>query len=160
MESRPDLKLQRILDNVRHHFDFLSRRGFRIVSVIFADPDYENWQIIMLADDCLIKIYSYMGKVSVALSTRQLYNEVGLFELTDLIYLITGDESLSESSEESPINETQRFEEIAGLLEKYLDEVLREIGEIPILPPSDNPSKTSLNEPGQLSEDNCPGSLF
>jgi hypothetical protein len=160
MERRPDLKLQRILDNVRHHFDFLSRRGFRIVSVIFADPDYENWQIIMLADDCFIKIYSYMGKVNVALSTRQLYNEVGLFELADLIYLIKGDESLSEPSEESPISETQRFQEIACLLEKYMDEVLREIRKIPSLPPADNPSTTSLNEPGQLSEDNCPGSLF
>src|SRR5215216_3972128 len=107
MERRPDLKLQRILDNVRHHFDFLSRRGFRIVSVIFADPDYENWQIIMLADDCCIKSYSYMGKVKVALRTRQLCKEVGLFELADLIYLIKGDESLSEPSEESPISETQ-----------------------------------------------------
>jgi hypothetical protein len=160
MESRPDLKFQEILENIRHYFDFLFRRGFRIVSVIFADQDYENWHVTMIADDCFIKIYSYIGKMNIALSTRQLYNEVGLFELTDLINLIYGDEHLSDLPGEFPMNETQRFQKFACLLEKYIDEVLRELEEIPILPPADNPSTTSLNEPGQLSEDNCPGSLF
>lgn len=114
----------------------------------------------MIADACLIQIYSSMGKVHVALSTLQPYNDVGLFELTDLIYLIKGDENFSDLQGESPMNETQRFQKIAWLLEKYLDEVLSEIGKIPILPPTDNPSRTSLNEAGQLSEDNCPASLF
>ena len=159
MENRPDLKFKRIRENIKCYFNFLLRRGFHITSVIFADQDYEDWQVTMTADDCLIQVYHHMGKINVALSTLQLYNEVGLFELTDLIDLIKGDADLFELQGESPMNEVQKFQKTAWLLEKYIDEVFEEIKEIPILPPIDDPSKTSLNQPGP-SSDNGPGSLL
>jgi hypothetical protein len=94
------------------------------------------------------------------LNTVRLHRDVGFFELKDLIYLIKGDEVSSELQEGYPPNEAQSFEKIAGLLEKYMDEVLREIREIPSFPSSDHIPKTLLEKPGQLSEDNCPGSVF
>ncbi|RPJ28111.1 MAG: hypothetical protein EHM33_05610 [Chloroflexi bacterium] len=153
MESSPDLKFLRILENIRYHFDFLFRRGFHIVSVLFVDQNYENWQVSMMTDDYLIKIYSCMGKVNLALSTLQLYNDVGLFELNDLIYFINGNENFSDPPEEAPINETQSFQRIARLLEKYVDDILETIEKILILPSTDYPSITS-NNPDQLSKDN------
>jgi hypothetical protein len=160
MENGPELKFQSVLENVRRHFDFLFRRGFWVASLIFVDPEYKNWRIILMDDDCLITIYNSTGDVNVALNTLRLHRDVGLFELKDLIYLIKGDEISSELQEGYPPNEAQGFEKIAGLLEKYMDEVLREIREIPSFPSSDHIPKTPLEKPGQLSEDNCPGSVF
>jgi hypothetical protein len=157
MESRPEFKYQSILESIRRCFDFLFRRGFRIVSVIFTDPDRENWQVTLTADDYLIEIYGYAEEVHVALSNLQLYEQVGLFELTDLIYLILGDEEVPALQGEPPMNEASNLQETARLLERYIDDVLMEIDSIPILPSTDDFLKDRYKNPGQLSEDNCPG---
>jgi len=157
MKSRPEPNYQRILQRIRHCFDFLFKRGFRIVSVIFTDPGRENWQVTLTTDDYLIEIYGYAGKVYVALSTLQLYEQVGLFELTDLIYLILEGEESPALQREPPMNEASNLQETARLLERYIDDVLMEIDSIPILPSTDDFLKDRYKNPGQLSEDNCPG---
>ena len=156
MQSRPELKYKIILESIRRCFGFLFKRGFRIVSVIFTDPDRENWHVTLTTDEYLIEIYGYAEEVHVALSTLQLYEQVGLFELTDLIYLILEDEEVPDLQQEPPLNEAQSFQKTAWLLERYLDEVLIEIDSIPILPSTDD-FLMDTKKPGQLSEDNCPG---
>jgi hypothetical protein len=148
MESRPDLKLLRILENFRHHFAFLFRRGFHIVSVIFIDQNYENWQIMMMTDNCIIKIYSYMGKVELALSIPQLYDVVGLFEVNDLIYGVDGTVDFSDPAEEPPMNEVQSLRRIAQLLDKHIDDILEKIGKMLNLLSIDDPP-IPLSKPGQ-----------
>jgi hypothetical protein len=156
MENRPEFNYQSILESIQHCFDFLFKRGFRIVSVIFTGPGRENWRVTLTADDYLIEIYVYAEEVHVALSTLQLYEQVGLFELTDLIYLILGDEEVPDLQRESPLNEAQSFQKTARLLEKYIDEVLMEIDGIPILPSADDFLRDSEQKSGQLSKDNRP----
>jgi hypothetical protein len=154
MESRPDLELFRLLENIDHYFDFLSTRGFHMVSIIFVDQEYENWQVTMMTDECVMKIYCYQGKVALALSTLQLYNAVGFFTLDDLIYWVNGNKDLFDPLEEVSINsETQKIERLAWRLEKHIDNILGRIRKAFVLPFIDHPSMTS-NNTRQLFHDN------
>ena len=156
MESNPGLKYQRILESIKRYFDFLFKRGFRIASVIFTDPERENWHVTLTTDEYLIEIYGCAERVHVALSTLQLYEQVGLFELTDLIYLILGDDEVPDLLREHPLNKAQSFQKTARLLERYLDEILMEIDGISSPPPTNDYLRNSDKKSGQLSEDNCP----
>jgi hypothetical protein len=86
----------------------------------------------------------------------QLHDRVGLFELTDLIYLILGDEASSYLQGELPINEASNCQKAAWLLERYLDDVLMEIDGRSISPPTNDYFRESDKKSGQLSKDNCP----
>jgi hypothetical protein len=160
MESRPDLKFQRILESVQQHFDFLFRRGFCIASVVFVDPNYENWRVTMTTEDYLLRIYGDRGEVNLALNTYELSKDLGLLDLEDLIYLVNGNEIFSNLQEERPLTEPQRLQRLAWLLEKHIDDILAEIEQIFTLPPKNDLSNTPLNKPGRLSLDDRPGFLF
>jgi hypothetical protein len=127
MESQSDLKFLRLLENIRHHFAFLFKRGFQLVSIIFVDQNCENWQVTMATDNCIIKVYSYMGKVDLALRIPQLHGFVGLLELSDFVYGNNVNEDFSGPAEEPPTNETQSIQRIAQLLDKYIDDILEKI---------------------------------
>lgn len=127
MKSRPDLKLVGLLENIKFHFAFLFSRGFQIVSVIFVDQNYEDWQVTMATENCIIKIYNNRGTVGLALNIPQLYEAVGLLELEDLIYGVNGNESLSTLAPESLVNATPNLLQTAQLLEKHIDGILEKI---------------------------------
>ena len=150
MESKPDLKL---LENINHYFDFLFRRGFHLVSMIFIDQEYENWQVTMMTDDCIIKIYRYRGKLDLALSTLQLYKVAGLFALDELIDWVNGNKDLFDPAEEISVSGTQGFERLAWRLEKHIDNILIRMRKVPVLPSIDHPIMTS-NNPGQTFHNN------
>ena len=149
MKSQPEIKFLGLLENIRHDFAFLFGRGFQVVSVIFIDQNYEDWQVTMATDDCIIKLYTYMGKTGLALSIPQLYEAVGLLELNDLLYGVNEDEDFSDSAKESPIDETQRLCRIARLLEKHLDQILERIGKMLVLLSFDDPAIPS-SSPGHM----------
>jgi hypothetical protein len=153
MESKPDLKLLGILDNIGHYFDFLFGRGFQMASMIFVDREYENWQVTLITNDCIIKIYHYGGKVDLALSTLQLYNTVGLFALDDLIYWVNGNRDLYDPLEEISKNENQCFERLAWRLEKHIDNILSRIKKVHDLPSMDD-SLIISNNSGQMFHNN------
>ena len=153
MESKPDLKLLGILESISHYFDFLFSRGFHVVAMIFIDQKYENWQVTMMTDDCIIKIYCYGGKVDLALGTLQLYEAVGLFALDDLIAWVNGNKDLFDPLEEFSMNGTQSFERLAWRLEKHIDNILVRMRKVPVLRSMDHPSMISSN-PGQTFHNN------
>lgn len=150
MRIRPDLKFLGIVRNTGHYFNFLFTRGFRMVSVIFTDARYENWQVTLMSDECVVKIFSHHGKVDLALSTLQLCDAVGFFALDDLIFYVNGNRDLHDPMGRSPANEMQRFEQLAWRLEKHVDRILDEIRSLPILPARDHPSVRS-NDAHSLS---------
>lgn len=84
MENQSGLKFHETLKNVRLHFDFLFKRGFRIAAVLRVDQNQDNWQVTLTANDRLIEIYSEQGKVNLALGTMLLNNEVKYFDLEEL----------------------------------------------------------------------------
>jgi len=144
MEIQPDRRFLRVVETIRHHFAFLFGRGFQLVSMIFVDPNYEDWQVTIATDDCIIKIYGYMGKVDLALGIPQLYNAIGLLELSDLIYGINGDEDFSASAQNPPMGEAANLLRIAQLLEKHIDNILEKIRKmLDLLSIDDHPSPSS-----------------
>jgi len=143
MENHPDLRFLELLENIEHHFDFLFRRGFHITSVIFVDQDSEDWQVTMETDECIIKIYSYMGRIDLALSIPQLYHAVGLFELGDLICGINENEDFFAPAQEPLMNEAPSLLRIAQLLETYIDDILEKIGRMLALLSLDDPPASS-----------------
>lgn len=143
MENHPDIRILELLENIEHHFAFLFRRGFHITSVIFVDQNYEDWQVTMETDECIIKIYSYMGRVDLALSIPQLYHVMGLFELGDLICGISGNEDFFPPVQEPPMDEEPNLLRIARLLETYIDDILEKIGRMLALLSLDDPPAPS-----------------
>jgi hypothetical protein len=94
-----------------------------------------------------------MGKVDLALSIPQLYDAVGLFELNDLGYGVNGNRDLSDPLEEPPMNEAQSLRRTAQLLDKYIDDILKKIGNILNLVSIDDPA-IPLSKPGKLFQYN------
>lgn len=131
MKSRSDLNLLGLLEDIKLHFAFLFSRGFQMVSMIFVDQNYEDWQVTMATENCIIKIYSSMGRVGLALNIPQLYDAVGLLELEDLIYGANGNQGLS--APEPLANETPDLLRTAQLLEKHIDDILKKIGQMLLL---------------------------
>jgi hypothetical protein len=154
MKNRPDLKFRKIHAEVRRHFDFLFKRGFSIVSATTDNECLGNWQIIMMAGECLIKIYCNRGKINLALSTLQLYNEIGLFDLDGLIFYANGGEESFTRLEVVAMDERQQFDRLTGLLKKYIDDILTLFEKISSQRDKDLFTLSSRN--GQLFSDNCP----
>lgn len=127
MNIHPDLRVRRVVETIRHHFAFLFGRGFQFGSIIFVDQSYEDWQVTIASDHCIIKIYSVREKVDVAFSIPQLYNTIGLLELNDLIYGIEGEEDFSISAQDPARDEGASLLRTAQLLEKYIDTILENI---------------------------------
>jgi len=133
MKNLSDLKLLGLLEDIELHFAFLFRRGFQIVSVIFVDQNYEDWQVTMATENCIIKIYSNIGIIGLALNIPQLYEAVGLLELGDLIYGVSGNGDLSATGPEPPMNEPPDLPRTGQLLEKHIDDILEKIGRMLLL---------------------------
>jgi len=127
MEIRPDQKLRRIHEHIRFYFDFLFRRGFNIVSMMFIDENNESWQVMLQAQNCLVKIHSDKGKVNLTLSTQQSKNEINLFDLVDVIQHMNGGVEFFHLVNETELDEMQRLKRTAWLLEKYIDDILVQI---------------------------------
>lgn len=144
MEIQPDLRFLRLVENISHHFGFLFERGFQLVSILFVDDQYEDWQVTIATDDCAIKIYSYMGKVDLVLSIPQLYHVIGLLKLSDLVDGIIQDEDFSSSAQDHPCNEAAGLLSIAQVLEKHIDTVLEKIRKmLDLLLMDDHPTPSS-----------------
>jgi hypothetical protein len=127
MEYRPDHKLRRIHEHIRIYFDFLFTRGFQIVSALFIDQNYESWQVIMLAQECLVKIYSNKGDITLTVSALQSASEINLRDLVNVLQHANGGNEFFHRAEESQITEMQRLKRTAGLLENYIDGILIQI---------------------------------
>lgn len=121
MNSQPALKFNKILNDVRGHFSFLFRRGFRIISAIYVDDKNECLQVMLLSQDCLINILCDGSQMDLGLSTLDLYNTVGFFDIRQMITLI---------QDRQQVNPVQKFEKTAQLMERYMDEILLQLMQI------------------------------
>jgi len=139
MNTQPDLKFLNILDNVRRHFDFLLKRGFRIASAIYVGDRNEHLQIILFSQDCIINICCDDRQMDLGLSTLGLYESIGFFDVHHLITLIQGKEQ---------VIAMPGFAETAQLMEQYMDEILLRLMQIQCY--------VEENENGQLPWSNCP----
>jgi len=123
MESKSTLNFGNAIANVKRHFDFLFRRGFRIASVLFVDPGNEQWLIVLTAENHLIQFVGHEDTVSLALSSQELYTEFGFIELHDLIYLLEREGKSSYIPKPAPVDEFREFTIMAELLETHLDDI-------------------------------------
>jgi len=119
----PDQKFYWIRETIRMQFDFLLRQGYQVISVMFTDHGIENWQVMMLHDDCYIRLRCDQGRVNLGLSTMRLVNQVGFFDLDTLLQFAFDINKPYDLSEIGQNNEEQQIEEIAQILEKYSDDI-------------------------------------
>ena len=119
MDDQPELKFRKTLEDIRLHFDFLFKRGYRLVSVLFTDQNNADWQVTLSEGNRLVHIYSEQGIVNLIMSTLRQTNEIIFFDMnaannTDFFYTI----------DEFPITESQQLQKIARFLEANLAELL------------------------------------
>jgi len=128
MKDQPEFKFRRTLEDIRLHYDFLFRRGFRIASILFADQNNENWQVTLTANNFLINIYNERGVINLALGTLQeRQHEVVFYDLQDISQFVNSGREFFYEWGEFPIDETQQFMNIAGFLEKHLSALLAQV---------------------------------
>jgi hypothetical protein len=119
MDDQPELKFRKTLEDIRLHFDFLFKRGYRLVSVLFTDQNNADWQVTLSEGNRLVHIYSEQGIVNLIMSTLRQANEIIFFDMnaannTDLFYTIN----------ELPITESQQLQKIGRFLETNLTGLL------------------------------------
>ena len=126
MKNAPEHEFRRIQEEIKRHFNFLFERGFRIVSVIFIDPQIEFWEITMLSKDSLIKIYNDdKGEIMLAISTLRLYANVGFFDLHELAYFSGKVKKAPRRDTKNFLKtEEQQFERLSNLLKTHIDDVI------------------------------------
>ena len=119
MNDQPDLKFRKTLEDIRLHFGFLFKRGYRIGSVLFAGQTNDDWQVTLSEGNRLVHIYSEQGIVNLIMSTLLQANEVVYFDMeasSNLEFFYTIDEF--------PITESQQLQKTARFLEKNLSALL------------------------------------
>ena len=119
MDDQPELKFRKTLEDIRLHFGFLFKRGYRLVSVLFTDQNNTDWQVTLSEGNRLVHIYSEQGIVNLIMSTLHQANESIFFDMnaannTDLFYTIN----------ELPITEAQQLQKIGRFLETNLTGLL------------------------------------
>ena len=124
MNNTPDYEFREVQENVKHYFDYLLERGFRIVSIIFVDQEMQHWAVVMASNECLIKIYNHQDEIMLGISTLQLYHEAGFFDLEELSYLARRGEKHPGRYLAEVLEEEQQFERLANLLKDYLEDVV------------------------------------
>ena len=149
MESKSTLNVRNAIANVKRHFDFLFRRGFRIASVLFVDPGNEQWLIVLTAKNHLIQFVGHEDRVSLALSSQELYTEFGFIELHELIYLLEREGNSYHIPQPFPLDEFREFTIMAKLLETHMDDIWLLIDRIYRVVSNSKARAIDLN--------NCPG---
>ena len=152
MDNRPDLRFNNIHKNIRIYFDFLLKRGFRIVSAMFVGKGSDSWLVTMLAGDQFIKIHCLQGKVNVGITTSQLVDRIGFLDLEILLEHMGKGEGMSQKTVTLPPDEQQQLEDMALLLREHFDEITTLFDSVN----SNILNRVFSNANGQLSMDNCP----
>jgi len=127
MKEQSDLKFRKTLEDIRLHFDFLFKRGFRIASVLFADHDNEHWQVTLMGKNCLVNIYGEPGVIDLSLGTLPQHNDVQLFDLRELAQSINGGREFSSQVRKLAFDESQQFMKIGGFLEKHFAVIMAKV---------------------------------
>lgn len=151
MKKQPDFEFQRVLETIRNHFDFLFQRGYEISSVLFTDPHNENWNVILVGDNCLIRIHFRDEKLHLSLCSMQLFSKIGMFDLHELVHWME-EENRIPARRKSLSDETEQFTTTAWLLEKHIDDILILFHKIHL--------GITFNKAGQLFTDSSPVFLF
>lgn len=123
MESKSTLNVHDAIANVRRHFDFLFRRGFRIASVLSVSPGNEQWLIVLTAGNSLIQFVGHEDRVSLALSSQELCAQFGFIELHELVHLLEREGNSSHIPSPFPPDEFREFATMAELLEIHIDDL-------------------------------------
>lgn len=123
MTIYPDQKFCWIQATVNMHFNFLLQQGFQVVSVMFTDHGVEDWQVMMLFDDCFVRLRCDSGKVSLGLSKTQFFDQIGFFDLDTLLQFTFDCDHPQDAPEIRQKNEGQQIEEIASLFGKYYGDI-------------------------------------
>jgi len=127
MKEKSDLKFRKTLENIRLHFDFLFKRGFRIASVLFADHDNEHWQVTLMGKNCLVNIYGEPGVIDLSLGTLPQNTDIKLFDLQELAQSIDGGRDFSGQTRRYSFDESQQFMKIGNFLEKHFAVIMTQI---------------------------------
>jgi len=143
MKEKSDLKFRKTLEDIRLHFDFLFKRGFRIASVLFADHDNEHWQVTLMGKNCLVNIYGEPGVIDLSLGTLPQHNDVKLFDLRELAQYIDGGRELSSQARKFSFDESQQFMKMGNFLEKNFPIIMAQI-ERQNLPALNHPINNSI----------------
>lgn len=151
MQKQPDLEFQRVLESITGHFDFLFQRGYRITSAMFTDAGNKNWNVVIVGDNCLIDVHYLDEKLRLSLCSMQLFGKTGLFDLHELVHLMSREDSLPARRKSLP-DETEQLVITAWLLEKHIDEILILFQKIYM--------GIAFSKAGQLFNDTSPALFF
>ena len=152
MENRPEIKLQRVRENIQDHFGFLFDCNYKITSIFFTDTHNKNWNVIIAGANFLIRVHCHDKKLRLALCSLQLFEKTDLFDLYELLYLMNEEDGPLPENEMALLDEEEQIRTAALLLENHLDEISILFQRIDL--------GISFSKTGALFQDNSPVFLF
>ena len=156
MENNPGIKFLNIHKDIKEHFDFLFKQGFRIAAAVFVDNSTKNWVVTLLNDDWFVKLYCEYGHVDLGLTNLQVVDEAGFLDLSMLLESIEKDGGESYYTDEKYMNEQEQIKSIAQLFRRYFNELITQFDDLNPTVPNQGISYPAYNIYGQLSIGNCP----
>ena len=157
--ATPDHKFRWIHEIIDAHFDLLLKRGFCIVSVMFTDQGMDDWQVMMLLDDCFVRLRCKRVMISLSLSTMQLLDQVGFLDLNILLQPVIKWDGFSKGYGTGWEGEEQQIEAIARLFGKYYNDIFLQLDLLSALIPDRLFLISKPDRNGRLSLDNRPFSI-
>ena len=158
MRANVHLQFYQVYENMKEHFKFLFERDFRVISTVYIEQDHEGWQVILSSGKWLLLLhYCDWGNMKVGLTTVELLEPFGFFDLEIMLQHLEDESMLPESGRMEHTNQPQH---IAQVLERNITDILETFERLS--PQFYEPRRRVLppNENGQLFMNNCPFFYF
>ena len=139
MPNETELHIRQTLETIRVAFDFLFKRNFRIVSVLFGGPNNANWQVTLGGKKHLVDISGEHGIINLAVGLLQPFKDPKYFDLEYLSQFIGTGRDFSYAPYGSKLNETEQLQNISLFFEANFSTVMAQAEReaLPDLPPSE-----------------------
>jgi hypothetical protein len=109
-----------IQKKIKKYFKYLFQHGF-IVTTKNHQPEHMGfWELVLLSDDCAIKIYDDRGEILISIGTSTSDNWVGL---SNVIFYITNGKEFIGNFEGEIREKDEQLIRLARILENHIEKI-------------------------------------
>lgn len=139
MSNENELQIRQALEDIRVAFDFLFKRNFRVVSVLFWGPSRANWQVTLGGRKHLVDISGERGIINLAIGLLQPFKEPKYFDLEYLAQFIGSGRDFSYAPYGSQMSDAEQLQHISLFFEANFSAIMAraEREALPDVPPGE-----------------------
>lgn len=124
------MKPDSLIKDVKHYFEFLYNKGYKIRYADHPSQFSGNWVVELESSDCIIYITSEQDYLHLAFSPVKNADRKKRFSIGTMIYFLSGGNNFMGPFEGNTFwGKKKQFTRLAGLLKEYIDQITPCFGE-------------------------------